>query len=55
MLLNCRQTYFYFYKDKVSYQSVFPSGAMTVPANNLFVPIKFSYVFDNRTLKQKQL
>lgn len=55
LLLSCGQTYFYFYKDKVSYQSVFPSGAMVLPVNNVYVPIKFCYIFDNRSLKQKQL
>lgn len=55
LLLSCGQTYFYFYKDKASYQSVFPSGAITLPMNNVYVPIKFCYLFDNRSVKQKQL
>ena len=53
MLLNCQATYFYFYKDRVSYTSIFPSGAITVPVNNVYVPISFKYVHDNSVLKQK--
>ena len=51
MILNCKNRYFYLYQDKATYRSVFPNGAIMVPAqaNLKNVPINISYVFDNRT------
>ena len=51
MLLNCRNNYFFLYLDNAQYRSVFPNGAIIVPAqaNQQNLPISISYVFDNRT------
>lgn len=54
MYLNCTANYYYFYTDRVNYTSVFPSGAMIVPVNNQYFPIKFGYIFDNSTAKSKE-
>ena len=53
MLLNCRNNYFFLYLDNAQYRSVFPNGAIIVPAqaNQQNLPISISYVFDNRTSK----
>lgn len=51
MLLKCKSNYFYYYIDKVSYRSVFTSGAMSICNINQFLPITLSYIADNTATK----
>ena len=51
MLLKCKSNYFYYYIDRVSYRSVFPSGAMVISNVNQFLPFTFSYIVDNTATK----
>ena len=52
MFLNCKQTYFYLYSD-INYKSPLPNGAMLVPVCNQFIPLKITFMIDNKTMKQK--
>jgi hypothetical protein len=42
--------YLYFYTSR-GYASPFPSGGITTPATNQFIPLNFSYIFDNKSTK----
>lgn len=53
MYLSTNNGYYYFY-NSLGYQSPFPSGAIMVPVSSQLIPIKISYIVDNRTEMKKE-
>lgn len=47
MYLNSTNSYYYFYHN-ANYQTVFPAGAMMVPVNNKYIPIKLTYIVNTQ-------